>query len=64
MTLGQAMKANIVAAGIPGEKIVIAPNAVGGAFLEQPGDAADARRELGLAGGRTLHRHRQQPGRV
>ena len=48
VTLGQAMKANIVAAGIPGEKIIIAPNAVGGAFLQQPRDAAAARRELGL----------------
>ena len=36
VTLGEAMKANIVAAGIPAEKIIIAPNAVGGAFLEQP----------------------------
>ena len=36
VTLGHAMKANIVAAGIPGEKIIIAPNAVGGAFLQQP----------------------------
>jgi glycosyltransferase involved in cell wall biosynthesis len=43
------MKANIVAAGIPSEKIVIAPNAVGGAFLEEPLDTASARRELGLA---------------
>ena len=42
------MKANIVAAGIPGEKIIIAPNAVGGAFLDQPRVRADARRELGL----------------
>ncbi|WP_211878133.1 glycosyltransferase family 4 protein [Pseudarthrobacter albicanus] len=48
VTLGQAMKANIVAAGIPEEKVVIVPNAVGGAFLEEPGDAASARRELGL----------------
>jgi glycosyltransferase involved in cell wall biosynthesis len=48
VTLGQAMKANIVAAGIPEEKVVIAPNAVGGAFLEEPGDAGSARRELGL----------------
>ena len=40
VTLGQAMKANIVAAGIPGEKIIIAPNAVGGAFLQQPRDGA------------------------
>ncbi|WP_426978438.1 glycosyltransferase family 4 protein [Pseudarthrobacter sp. O4] len=48
VTLGHAMKANIVAAGIPGEKILIAPNAVGGAFLEEPLDTASARRELGL----------------
>jgi glycosyltransferase involved in cell wall biosynthesis len=48
VTLGDAMKANILAAGIPGEKIIIAPNAVGGAFLQQPAGAADARRELGL----------------
>jgi glycosyltransferase involved in cell wall biosynthesis len=48
VTLGHAMKANIVAAGIPGEKILIAPNAVGGAFLADPLDPAGARRELGL----------------
>ena len=48
VTLGHAMKANIVAAGIPGEKIMIAPNAVGGAFLQPPRSTGDARRELGL----------------
>lgn len=48
VTLGQAMKANIVAAGIPGEKVLIAPNAVGGAYLRTPLDPAAARRELGL----------------
>lgn len=48
VTLGHAMKANIVAAGIPAEKVLIAPNAVGGAFLETPLDPAGARRELGL----------------
>ena len=37
VTLGRAMKANIVAAGIPADKIVIAPNAVGGAFLRNRG---------------------------
>ena len=36
VTLGKAMKANIVAAGIPAEKILIAPNAVGGDFLAEP----------------------------
>lgn len=49
VTLGQAMKANIVAAGIPANKVMIAPNAVGGDFLAEPRDAASARRELGLA---------------
>ena len=48
VTLGRAMKANIIAAGIPSEKIIIAPNAVGGAFLKQPLDAISARRKLGL----------------
>jgi glycosyltransferase involved in cell wall biosynthesis len=49
VTLGQAMMANIVAAGIPEEKIVIAPNGVGGDFLDEPLDTVSARRELGLA---------------
>lgn len=48
VTLGKAMKANIVAAGVPEEKVIIAPNAVGGDFLEEPSDTARARRELGL----------------
>ncbi|MDQ0820474.1 glycosyltransferase involved in cell wall biosynthesis [Arthrobacter sp. V4I6] len=49
LTLGTAMKANIVAAGIPDKKVIIAPNAVGGDFLSEPLDKASARRELGLA---------------
>ena len=49
LTLGRAMKANIVAAGIPDNKVIIAPNAVGGAFLAEPLDKASARRGLGLA---------------
>ncbi|QYF89874.1 glycosyltransferase [Arthrobacter sp. PAMC25284] len=48
LTLGDAMKTNIVAAGIPEHKVIIAPNAVGGDFLEAPRDTAQARRELGL----------------
>jgi glycosyltransferase involved in cell wall biosynthesis len=51
VTLGAAMKANIVAAGIPEGKVLIAPNAVGEAFLEQPLNTASARRELGLKEG-------------
>ena len=50
VTLGEAMKANIVASGVPDGKVLIAPNAVGGKFLEEPGDSARARRELGLPG--------------
>ena len=48
VTLGGSMKANIVAAGIPEAKVLIAPNAVGGDFLMEPLDAGSARRELGL----------------
>jgi glycosyltransferase involved in cell wall biosynthesis len=48
VTLGEVMKSNIVAAGIAAEKILIAPNAVGGPYLQNPTDAAAARRELGL----------------
>ncbi|MET1086174.1 MAG: glycosyltransferase family 4 protein [Arthrobacter sp.] len=48
VTLGHAMKANIVAAGIPAEKVLISPNAVGGGFLRKPLDPAGARRVLGL----------------
>lgn len=48
VTLGGAMKANIVAAGIPEAKVLIAPNAVGGDFLKEPLDAGSARRMLGL----------------
>ena len=50
VTLGAAMKANIVAAGVPEEKVLIAPNAVGGDFLDEPLDAVAARREIGLSG--------------
>ncbi|MCB5274643.1 GDP-mannose-dependent alpha-(1-6)-phosphatidylinositol monomannoside mannosyltransferase [Arthrobacter sp. SO5] len=48
VTLGEAMKANIVAAGVPAGKILIAPNAVGGQFLLEPLSTSAARRELGL----------------
>jgi glycosyltransferase involved in cell wall biosynthesis len=49
VTLGEAMKATIAAAGIPVEKILMAPNAVGGRFLLEPLAPSVARRELGLA---------------
>ena len=47
-TLGEAMKDSIIAAGIPARKIMIAPNAVGGDFLDEPRTHADARTALGL----------------
>lgn len=51
LTLGAAMKSNIVAAGIDAAKVIIAPNAVGGDYLSAPLDKVTARRELGLAEG-------------
>lgn len=51
VTLGEAMKANIVSAGVPTERVLMAPNAVGGQFLMEPLDTATARRELGIAEG-------------
>lgn len=48
VTLGQAMKDNIVAAGVPEEGVVLAPNAVGGDYLLEPPSMEEARRKLGL----------------
>ncbi|MGX9900566.1 glycosyltransferase [Arthrobacter sp. SA17] len=48
LTLGESMKANILRAGVPEKKVLIAPNAVGGEFLMEPLDPAEARRRLGL----------------
>jgi glycosyltransferase involved in cell wall biosynthesis len=48
VTLGKAMKANIVALGVPDQKIIIAPNAVGEDFLDEPVDVTSARRSLAL----------------
>ncbi|WP_427018391.1 glycosyltransferase family 4 protein [Pseudarthrobacter sp. P1] len=48
VTLGQAMKDNIVAAGVPEANILISPNAVGGDFLVEPGTTTQAREALGL----------------
>ncbi|MGG5171555.1 glycosyltransferase family 4 protein [Pseudarthrobacter sp. J1738] len=49
VTLGEAMRANIVDAGVDSANILVAPNAVGGAFLDEPMTQQDARRQLGLA---------------
>jgi glycosyltransferase involved in cell wall biosynthesis len=48
VTLGQAMKDNIVSAGVPEDKILVAPNAVGGEFLTEPLAPPEARVLLGL----------------
>ncbi|MDJ0314934.1 glycosyltransferase family 4 protein [Arthrobacter sp. H35-D1] len=47
-TLGETMKESIVAAGVPAEKVLLAPNAVGGEFLQAPRAAEEARTALGL----------------
>lgn len=48
VTLGETMKRNIESLGIPPEKILIAPNAVGDDYLAEPMDHAEARRSLHL----------------
>ncbi|MGO4588496.1 glycosyltransferase family 4 protein [Paenarthrobacter sp. 2TAF44] len=48
VTLGESMKHNIVAMGVPDNKILICPNAVGGAYLSEPLDHGEARLALGL----------------
>lgn len=48
VTLGAAMLEGIVAQSIPAEKVVLAPNAVGGDFLNEPGTPEAARTALGL----------------
>ncbi|MGJ3189234.1 glycosyltransferase family 4 protein [Paenarthrobacter sp. FR1] len=48
VTLGESMKQNIAASGVPDHKILITPNAVGGAYLEAPMKHGEARHALGL----------------
>ena len=48
VTLGEAMREEIVARGVPAEKIFVVPNAVSGEFLEPLPDAAALRGELNL----------------
>jgi len=49
LTLGAAMKAEIVARGVPEERVLIVPNAVDEAFLAPPPDGAPLRTRLGIA---------------
>jgi glycosyltransferase involved in cell wall biosynthesis len=48
VTLGEAMREEIAARGVPGEKILIVPNAVSGEFLQPLPDATTLREDLGI----------------
>jgi glycosyltransferase involved in cell wall biosynthesis len=48
VTLGEAMREEIVARGVPGKKILIVPNAVSAEFLRPLPDATTLREELGI----------------
>ncbi|MCT9869152.1 glycosyltransferase family 4 protein [Paenarthrobacter aurescens] len=48
VTLGEAMKRNIVGSGVPASKVLICPNAVGGSYLNEPLQHREARLALGL----------------
>jgi len=48
VTLGEAMREEIAARGVPAEKVLIVPNAVSEEFLEPLPDAAALREELSL----------------
>ncbi|MFE0250989.1 glycosyltransferase family 4 protein [Streptomyces sp. NPDC059010] len=49
LTLGEAMKGEIVARGVPEERVLIVPNAVDDAFLAPLPDGAPVRARLGIA---------------
>ncbi|MEU2773969.1 glycosyltransferase family 4 protein [Streptomyces sp. NPDC007162] len=49
LTLGSAMKDEIVARGVPEERVLIVPNAVDDTFLAPPPDGAELRARLGIA---------------
>jgi glycosyltransferase involved in cell wall biosynthesis len=49
VTLGEAMREEIVARGVPAEKVLIVPNAVSEDFLQPLPDATALRKTLGIA---------------
>ena len=51
VTLGEAMRDEIVARGVPAEKVLIVPNAVSEEFLRPLPDAGALRKELGIKPG-------------
>ncbi|PYI68803.1 glycosyltransferase WbuB [Arthrobacter livingstonensis] len=48
VTLGESMRDGIVNLGVPAVKVMLAPNAVGGAYLAEPKSSETARLELKL----------------
>jgi glycosyltransferase involved in cell wall biosynthesis len=51
VTLGEAMRDEIVARGVPAEKVLIVPNAVSDEFLQPLPDATALRKALGISPG-------------
>jgi glycosyltransferase involved in cell wall biosynthesis len=49
VTLGEAMRDEIVSRGVPAEKVIIVPNAVSDEFLQPLPDASALRKTLGIA---------------
>ena len=49
ITLGEHMKRNLSAAGVPEEKVSVLPNGIGDRFLEEPMSRLAARSELSLS---------------
>jgi glycosyltransferase involved in cell wall biosynthesis len=54
VTLGEVMRAEIVARGVPADKVIVVPNAVPDEFLEPLPDAAALRGSLGVRDGEQL----------
>jgi glycosyltransferase involved in cell wall biosynthesis len=54
VTLGEAMRDEIVGRGVPAEKVLIIPNAVSGEFLQPLPDPAKLREALGLRPGENV----------
>lgn len=48
VTLGESMKAGILGVGVSADKVMLAPNSVGGEYLREPRAPAAVRRQLGL----------------
>ena len=51
VTLGEAMRDEIVERGVPEDKVIIVPNGVSGDFLRPLPDAAQLRKDLGIKDG-------------